>query len=129
MWLARAGIKANLIAEMTQRFPARHGVFPESLKIADLGFPNQESLREWGKTLNRATWFTGWFTPSEFLACVTLGRIPNSDKPNLVDLMFNTQTRPPEQTATVTPLAATASKTGAKKPSGKAKKEKKGARS
>jgi hypothetical protein len=96
MWLSRPVIKANLIAEMTQRFPARHGNFPETLKIASLGFPSDESRREWGKALNRATWFSGWFTPSEFLACVTLGVDPKSTAPNLIDLMFNTQTRPPE---------------------------------
>jgi hypothetical protein len=102
MWLARAVVKVNLIAEMTPRFPARRGVFPETLKISALGFPNAESLREWGKSLNRAAWFTGWFAPSEFLACTTFGRDPRSDKPNLIDLMFNTQTRPPERTAAFT---------------------------
>jgi hypothetical protein len=96
MWLSRAQIRANLIAEMTSRFPARHGDFPDKLKIASLGFPNDESRREWGKQLNRASWFTGWFTPSEFLGCVTVGPV-SPPQPNLIDLLFNTQVRPPEQ--------------------------------
>jgi hypothetical protein len=96
MWLSRAAVKANLIAEMTGRFPARHGNFPDGLKLSDLGFPSTESLREFGKVLNRLPWFHGWFAPSEFLACVTLGPVAGSDKPNLIDLMFNAQTRPPE---------------------------------
>jgi hypothetical protein len=123
MWLARAVIKSNLIAEMTPRFPARHGVFPESLKISELGFPSQESLREWGKVLNRSTWFTGWFTPSEFLACATFGRTPKSDKPNLIDLMFNTQTRPPEQTVMLSTSLSVAPTRPAKKAVKKAAKK------
>jgi hypothetical protein len=99
MWLSKAAVRANLVADMTTRFPARHGNFPDKLKIAALGFPSAESLREWGKALNRANWFTGWFAPSEFLACVTIGPVPNSKDPNIVDLMFNTQTRPPEPAA------------------------------
>jgi hypothetical protein len=99
MWLGKEAIRANIVADMTTRFPARHGNFPDKLKLASLGFPSAESRREWGKALNRASWFTGWFTPSEFLACVTLGPVPGSKDPNLVDLMFNTQTRPPERPA------------------------------
>jgi hypothetical protein len=94
-WLSREQVRANLAAEMTSRFPARHGNFPDKLKIASLGFPNDESRREWGKQLNRGSWFTGWFTPSEFLGCVTVGPV-NPPQPNLVDLLFNTQVRPPE---------------------------------
>ena len=94
-WLSRAQIRANLVAEMTGRFPARHGNFPDGLKIASLGFPSDESRREWGKHLNRVPWFTGWFTPSEFLSCVTVGPV-DPPQPNLVDLLFNTQVRPPE---------------------------------
>jgi hypothetical protein len=106
MWMSRDTIKANLIAEMKLRFPARGGNFPESLKISALGFPDTESLREWGKSLNRAVWFHGWFAPSEFLACVTLGRVEGSSKPNLIDLMFNTQTRPPEAAVAEVMVAA-----------------------
>lgn len=104
MWLSKDAIRANLIAEMTPRFPARHGIFPDNLKISALGFASPESLREWGKKLNRATWFTGWFTPSEFLACVTIGPLPDSKQPNIIDLMFNTQTRPPERAASATAM-------------------------
>ena len=96
MALSRDGIKAHLIADMTVRFPQRHGNFPETLKIASLGFPTPESRREWSKKVNQSPWYTGWFTPSEFMACVTLGKDPNSTKPNLIDLMFNTQGRPAE---------------------------------
>jgi hypothetical protein len=127
MWLAREVIKANLVAEMTPRFPARHGNFPEAMKISALGFPNSESLREWGKILNRAKWFTGWFTPSEFLACETFGRDPKATKPkpNLIDLMFNTQTRPPELTVSFT---AAKSLAGGKSVKSAAKKAKKAAK-
>lgn len=105
MWLSRDAIKANLIAEMKLRFPARGGNFPETLKISALGFANAESLREWGKSLNRKVWFQGWFAPSEFLACVTLGRVV-PPKPNLIDLMFNTQTRQPEAAVAEVRVAA-----------------------
>jgi len=106
MWMPRDTIKANLIAEMKLRFPAREGKFPESLKISALGFPDTESLREWGKSLNRAVWFHGWFAPSEFLACMTLGRVEGSSKPDLIDMMFNTQTRPPEAAVSEVMVAA-----------------------
>src|SRR5690349_4496530 len=106
MWLSREQVRANLIVEMTGRFPARHGNFPDSLKIATLGFPSAESLREWGKHVNRLPWFTGWFTPSEFLACVTVGPVP-AGTPNLIDLMFNTQVRPPENTITSVAMMGT----------------------
>lgn len=109
MWMSRDAIKANLIAEMKLRFPARGGNFPESLKISALGFPNAESLREWGKSLNRKVWFHGWFAPSEFLACVTLGRV-DPPKPNLIDLMFNTQTRPSEAAVAEVMVAARVAK-------------------
>ncbi|SPP92806.1 protein of unknown function [Bradyrhizobium vignae] len=105
MWLSKEAIRANLVADMTTRFPARHGNFPDKLKISALGFPSPESLREWGKALNRAPWFTGWFAPSEFLACVTVGPVPNSNQPNIVDLMFNTQTRPHETSSTFAAMA------------------------
>jgi|SRR6185295_11648383 len=103
MTMSRDQVKAHLIADMTGRFPAWHGNFPEDLKIASLGFPSDASRREWGKQLNLAQWFPGWFTPTEFLACVTLGRDPAHDptnkNANLIDLMFKTQSRPPENTA------------------------------
>lgn len=99
MALSRDQIKAHLIADMTVRFPARHGVFPEALKITSLGFPNAESRREWGKKVNQSPWFPGWFTPSEFLACVTFGKDPTSQDPNLIDLMLATQNRPQESNA------------------------------
>jgi len=100
MTLSKAQVRSHLVADMTIRFPGRHGNFPDSLKIASLGFPSDESRREWGKKVNQAPWFTGWFTPSEFMACITLGKVDESDDPNLIDLMYNTQTRAPE-TATL----------------------------
>jgi hypothetical protein len=103
MTLLREQVKGHLVEDMTVRFPARHGLFPESLKIASLGFPTDESRREWGKKVNQSPWFPGWFTPSEFLACVTFGKDPENDptnkNPNLIDLMFATQSRPPESNA------------------------------
>lgn len=99
--LSRAQVKAHLVADMTVRFPAMNGKFPESLKLSTLPFPSAESRREWGKQLNNASWYTGWFTPSEFLACVTLGRDPKNDpankNKNLIDLMYSTQNRAQEQ--------------------------------
>jgi|1185.fasta_scaffold48572_2 hypothetical protein len=96
MPLSRDEVKAHLLVEMNRRFPGRNGRFPESLKIASLGFPSPQSLREWGKRVNSLSWYRGWFTPSEFMACVTFGLVPGSDKPNLIDLMYRTQTRPPQ---------------------------------
>lgn len=134
MWLSKAEVRAHLVADMTKRFSGRNGNFPNKLKISALGFPSAESLREWGKALNRAKWFTGWFTPSEFLGCVTIGPVPNSDDPNLIDLMFNTQTRPPERAASRTAmlrLFAGAADVARKKPAaapGNAAKAKKAAK-
>lgn len=103
MALSRDQIKAHLVADMTVRFPGRHGIFPEALKIASLGFPNDEARREWGKKVNQSPWFPGWFTPSEFLACVSIGKDPEHDptnkNPNLIDLMLATQNRAPESNA------------------------------
>ena len=99
----RDEVKRHLTADLTARFPGRGGVFPETLPIKALGFPSKESLRTFGMQLNHAPWFTGWFTPSEFLACTRIGRDPKTDPtnndPNWIDLMFNTQTRPPESVA------------------------------
>ena len=99
MWLSRAAVKANLIAEMTGRFPARHGNFPDKLKLSELGFPSKASLLRFGVELHKLPWFHGWFARSEFFDVVdhgTFGQVQGPDKPNLIDLMFNTQTRPPE---------------------------------
>jgi hypothetical protein len=74
MAMSRNQVKSNLIASLSQRFPQRNGNFPESLKIAALGFPTPASLRTFGMQLNNASWYPGWFTPSEFRACVTIGK-------------------------------------------------------
>jgi hypothetical protein len=120
MTLSKSQVRSHLVADMTVRFPARHGVFPDSLKIASLGFPMPESQREWGKQVNAAPWFTGWFTPSEFMACVTIGKV--DEKPNLIDLIYNTQTRAPENAALAMEFfhAQTAAK-GTTKPAAKGK--------
>ena len=123
--LSRDEVKADLIAEMTVRFPGRHGNFPESLKISSLGFPSDESRREWGKQVNDSPWYTGWFTPSEFLACVTLGRDPQNDptnkNKNLIDLMYGTQNRPPESSALASEFFNLSHKTWQQNPGAKRK--------
>lgn len=102
MALSRDQVKSSLTVELKKRFPARKS-FPEELKISKLNFPSSASRREWGKKLNQVEWYSGWFTPSEFLACVTIGKDPESDPKdenlNLIDLMFSTQGRAPENTA------------------------------
>jgi hypothetical protein len=102
MALTRIKVKQALIGELERRFPARTS-WPEEFRLSRLGFRTKESLRAWGMTLNNAAWYRGWFTPSEFMSCVTIGRDPENDPSNenmnLIDLMYRTQGRSPEMMA------------------------------